>query len=196
MHTTDRRFFLKTIIAGGIALQIPFVFSCNTDSLESVSIEIDNKTYEIDLQILRIILDILFPETSFAPSATQLKSDIYYIWVLKDKRLEVRNRKFLADKFLKFQQFCKEKYGKKFSSLDYDTQTEVINLVKSTNWGESYLSRVMTIILESMFANPVYGSNPEKIGWKWIKYKGGFPEPQEWNKYPEILNLTQKNHDQ
>lgn len=178
------------MVAGGIALQIPFVFSCNTDSLDYISVEIDNVKYEIDLHSLRIILDILFPKTSFAPSATELKSDIYYLWILNDSRLKVTKRTFLVNNFLKFQQFCIEKYGKKFSSLDFIAQKEIVSIVNSTNWGETYLSRLMTIILESMFANPIYGSNPEKIGWKWLNYRGGFPEPEEWNKYPDILTIN------
>jgi gluconate 2-dehydrogenase gamma chain len=190
MKITNRRFFLKTIIAGGIALQIPFVFSCNTDSLDTLSITIENNTYNINIDILRKILDILYPNTNFSPGASQLKSDIYYIWILKDNRLKLSKRLFLINNLNKFEQFCIEKNGKSFLKLSQDESKDFVKTVSLTNWGENYLSRVLTIIMESMFANPVYGSNPEKIGWNWINYKGGYPEPQQWNKYPEILSLS------
>ena len=55
-----------------------------------------------------------------------------------------------------------------------------------------YLSQIMTIIIEAMFAHPVYESNPDKIGWKWVNYRGGFPEPTGVNKYP-LLFLQPKS---
>ncbi len=195
MQTTDRRFFLKCMVVGGIALQIPFVFSCNTDSLDTVTIQIDNKTFDIDLNILRRILDILFPKSKYSPSASQLKSDIYYIWTLKDRRLEADNRTLLALNLIKFAQFSVEKTGKKFTELNLEEQKDLVKVVSATHWGENFLSRSFTIIFESMFANPVYGSNPDKIGWNWLNYKGGIPEPQKWNKYPEILSIKNQQNE-
>ncbi len=190
MKLVERRFFLKTLIAGGIALQIPFVYSCNTESLDSLTISIDNNNYNINLSLLRTILDILYPNTSISPGALVLKSDIYYLWILKDNKLESSKKLFLIKNLDKFSQFCNEKNGKSFQKLDKNKQEEFIEIVSHTNWGEKYLSRVMTVIIESMFAHPVYGSNPEKIGWNWINYKGGIPEPQERNRYPEILSIN------
>ena len=190
MKTTDRRFFLKSLIVGGIALQIPFVFSCNTNSLESITIKIDEKVFEINLSILRIILDNLFPKSAVSPGALQLNSDIYYIWFLKDSRLKSSKRTFFIENLKRFELFCKEKSGNDFVKLDKNEQSELIKTISRTHWGENYLSRTLSLIMESMFANPVYGSNPDKIGWKWLNYRGGIPEPQEWNKYPEILSLN------
>ena len=48
----------------------------------------------------------------------------------------------------------------------------------------------MTIIIEAMFANQIYGSNPENIGRNWLSFKGGYPQPTLKNRYPEILELN------
>ncbi len=196
MKSEQRRFFIKTLLAGGIALQIPFVFSCNTAHIKLSRLVIGNDIIEIKLDLLQSILEVLFPKSTIFPGAKALKSDIYYLWVLHDSRLDKGERLYLIEDLDTINNFAKNKYHNDFTNLSLRNQQEVIELVSRTDWGENYLSRLMTVVFEGMFANPLYGSNPNKIGWEWIKYQGGVPEPQQWNKYPEILNLDHLSHEQ
>ncbi len=51
------------------------------------------------------------------------------------------------------------------------------HLVDNTRWGESWLSSMLTYILEALLADPAYGGNPDQIGWKWLHHQPGFPRP-------------------
>ena len=37
-----------------------------------------------------------------------------------------------------------------------------------------------------MLAPPIYGGNPNGIGWQWLKHKPGFPLPEQGKRYYEL----------
>lgn len=189
MQKTSRRNFLRTMILGGIVLQIPFVFSCNSSDLKALQIKINNNLFSINTELLQQLLNILFPKSTIAPSALELKADIYYLWYLQDNRLKPKKREYLVYGLDKIQKYAIDNLDSNFIDLPLQKQEEIIKFISTTKWGKNYLSSLMTIIFEAMFANPVYESNPDKIGWQWLNFKGGYPEPSIRNRYPEILNL-------
>ncbi len=193
MQNNKRRDFIKTMIIGGAALQIPLIYSCNSESLGIINIVIDNKNYSINTDLLKIVLNILFPKSKISPSATDLKTDIYYIWYLNDNNISSNKREYLAKTLNKINLSSKEKHNTSFTSLSKEKQEILIKEISNTNWGENYLSSLMTIIIESMLANPIYNCNPEKKGWNWLKFQGGYPQPTKINRYPELLSI---NHTQ
>ncbi len=197
MQNTSRRNFLRTMILGGIALQIPFVFSCSSNDLKAIQIEINNNLFSINTELLQQLLNILFPKSTIAPCALDLKADIYYLWYLQDNRLKPKNREYLVFGLDKIQKYTLDNLNSSFTDLANDEQKEVIKYISTTKWGKNYLSSLMTIIFEAMFANPIYECNPDRIGWQWLNFKGGYPEPSIRNRYPEILNLHQMpSHEQ
>jgi len=195
MQENKRRQFIKTMIIGGTAIQIPFIYSCNSGDLNTIKVTIEDHIYNIDIQLFQEIVNILFPKSSIAPSAKELKTDIYYIWLLNDSRLKPKKRHYLAANLSEIDKYCKENYKNKLIDLELNKRKEALKKISLTSWGENYLSSLMTIILESMFANPVYKSNPENIGWKWINFSGGYPQPNKKNKYPDILKLNHISND-
>ena len=38
-------------------------------------------------------------------------------------------------------------------------------------------------IFEALLSDPVYGGNPEGIGWRWLGHRPGFPRPNQRNRY-------------
>jgi len=178
------------MIIGGISLQLPFVFSCNSSNLNIVQINIEDKYYQIDTLLLKEIADILFPKTSISPSASELKADIYYLWNLNDTNLKARKRHYLASNLSRIDNYCKENYKNSFIKLSKTKKESAIKEISLETWGENYLSSLLTIIIEAMFANQIYGSNPENIGRNWLNFKGGYPQPTINNRYPEILNIN------
>lgn len=51
-------------------------------------------------------------------------------------------------------------------------------------YGRSWLSYIMTLTLEGMLSDPIYGSNINEEAWKALNVEGGFPRPKK--KYLEI----------
>jgi len=190
MQNGQRRDFIRTMIIGGVSLQLPFVFSCNSSNLNTIQINIDDKYYQIDTILFKEIADILFPKTSISPSASEFKAVIYYLWNLKDSNIKAKKRHYLASNLSRIDNYCKENYKNSFIKLGKKEKESAIKEISLKNWGENYLSSLMTLIIESMYANQIYGCNPDNIGRNWLSFKGGYPQPTIKNKYPEILNIN------
>ncbi|MCK5856798.1 MAG: gluconate 2-dehydrogenase subunit 3 family protein [Bacteroidales bacterium] len=190
----SRRKFIKGALTIGLMSQIPFAVSCvQTTELDEVLIKIGDKTYTIELKFIQDVQNIIFPEDEFGPGASQLKSDSYLIWVLKDDRIDPWDGTQIIKGFSRLNNRCKKQYKKKFIDITKAQQEELIAQISLMDWGQSWLSKLLTLIFESMFANPNYGSNPDGIGWKWLNHNAGFPQPTEQQIYPTILNTIQHN---
>ncbi|MCK5845831.1 MAG: hypothetical protein KAG84_00210 [Bacteroidales bacterium] len=190
MNKIKRSSFIKTMFAGAVALHLPFIYSCNTNDIDGVTIIINKDKYFINIIDLKLIFDVLLPQSAIAPSANSLKADIYMFWLLADDRVDLTRRKTLASSINRINVFSKEKFNSNIQQLSNIELEEVVQMVSITSWGETDLSLLMTVCFEAMFANPVYNSNTDYKGWQWLEYNGGIPYPNKLNKYPEILQIN------
>lgn len=184
----SRRSFVKMALISGVLAHLPFVSSCirENDSDESLTI-IDGIDYHLELALIQDVQNILFPKDDLGPGALELKSDSYLIWVLNDKRLDPWDIEYIIKGFQKLDNSSNTKYGSKFIQLKPKQQEDLIQQVSFLDWGQDFLSKILTLIFESMFANPNYGSNPEGIGWKWLNHTPGWPQPEKKQIYPFII---------
>ena len=49
--------------------------------------------------------------------------------------------------------------------------------------GKAWLRETLRYIMEALLIDPVYGSNPNAVGWKWLKHRPGFPRPLKDKRY-------------
>ena len=49
--------------------------------------------------------------------------------------------------------------------------------------GENWLSTLLLYIFEALLTDPVYGGNPNGIGWKWLGHNPGLPRPTADKRY-------------
>ncbi len=178
----SRRTFVKTILLAGISTQIPLLQSCYNSSGETEKI-LPEKSFNI----VRDVQDILFPSDHLGPGALKLNADKYLLWVLADKRLDIDEQQYIIDGISWVEETAQETYMEKFTSLKRHKKELLIADISKENWGESWLSVMLTFIFEAMFADPLYGSNPDGIGWKWIEHNPGNPRPKEELIYDNIL---------
>ena len=189
----SRRNFIKLALISGVLGQIPFANACIRENDKGEKhIVIDGIDYPIELKLIRDVQDILFPTDDLGPGALQLKSDIYLIWVLNDQRLDPWDNEYIIKGFQKLENAAKNEFKTRFTKLNKKQQEELIARISLMDWGQSWLSKILTLIFESMFANPNYGSNPEGIGWKWLNHHAGFPQPEKDQIYPNILEINKQ----
>ena len=70
-----------------------------------------------------------------------------------------------------------------FVSMSYAEKEKALRAYEETNYGSSWLERIMTLTMEGMFSAPIYGSNIKEAGWKSVQSFGGYPRPK--TKYTE-----------
>ncbi len=53
----------------------------------------------------------------------------------------------------------------------------LLRRIEQSRAGGNWLSLLLTYLLEALLADPVYGGNPDAIGWRWLEHQPGFPTP-------------------
>ncbi|PHR56156.1 MAG: hypothetical protein COA44_08670 [Arcobacter sp.] len=141
----------------------------------------DKKTalYTNETQVLLAASHYLFPQSSLGPSAKELHIASYLVFVLQDKRIMKEDR----DSFLKgaywLEESSFEKYNLSFLNLNESQKEELLQDVTQDRWAERFVYTCLTYIFEALLSAPIYGSNPKKIGWKWLEHNPGFPQPEK-----------------
>jgi len=68
-------------------------------------------------------------------------------------------------------------HGKAFAELTTTQQEQLLQRIARTSAGENWLSLLLLYIFEALLSSPVYGGNPDGIGWRWLEHNPGFPQP-------------------
>lgn len=187
----ERRKWLKLALAGVALSQIPWIISCDSNKTEDlVTLSLDGKgMLSLDeMKALHTIQNILVPNDGNGPSAEMVNAHAYFIWTLEDQKLPNSEKDYFIDKLKDLILLCKEKFGKNLIDLDKADQELFIANNTLSGWTQGYLSRMITIIFEAILLDPIYGGNPDEIGWDWLEHIGGAPRPTAATKYPEIYN--------
>jgi gluconate 2-dehydrogenase gamma chain len=183
----SRRKFVKSMILAGISTQIPLLQSCfNNDE------EISAILSKSELAIVRDVQDILFPTDQYGPGALELQADKYLLWVISDTRFDPEEQQYIINGIGWVDETAEEVHSKKYESLNLEQKKYLIEIISKEDWGKSWLSALLTFIFEAMFADPLYGSNPNGIGWKWLDYNPGNPKPEAELIYDNILRTHKK----
>lgn len=182
----SRRKFISTLIGAGIIINFPFISSCNYESGSNLLDDRQNI-------ILKNVLLFLWPDDNFGPTIKSIKAYEFFLWVLSDKNIDPEENEYLINGLKWVDETSEEEYNLHFDKISGKQKYKLLKKVVNLEWGESWLSKILTILFEAMFADPIYGSNPEGIVWKWLGHNPGQPRPIEDNKYSNILKRKEEN---
>jgi len=188
----SRRKMIKGIFALGVFSQLPLGYSC----ISSIKRESSEIFTEKQRKIVSNIQQILFPDDDFGPGSKEIAAEKYLEWVLSDTRMDPEDRAYIYDGLKWVDETANEKMKTDFHLLKNHQQEKLIRIISRTDWGESWLSTIMTYILEALLADPQYGGNPDGKGWKWLSHYPGYPRPTEDLLYGNILNTLTMQYGQ
>lgn len=188
---TNRRALLKAAIIAGTLSQFSFLQSCTTDpELEEGNDFMDAK----QMSILKSVLNILFPDDKNGPSIESLNTLNYILWVLKDAGASQSHKDYLIEGIDWADEIAFERSGYHYLDLDSEEQERAVKNYTETDYGKEWCSIMMTLILESLLLDPIYGGNVDQAGWKWLKHTPGFPGPDEKTRYENVLNTARADY--
>ncbi|RLA70166.1 MAG: gluconate 2-dehydrogenase subunit 3 family protein [Epsilonproteobacteria bacterium] len=121
----------------------------------------------------------MFPKGSKLPSAKMMNATQFLFETITHKSFDKDIRAFVLEGAEEL--VLREK---DFTSMTSGDKEKALRAYEETNYGSSWLSRIMTLAMEGMFCDPVYGSNVNESGWKAINAYGGFPRPK--TRYIEV----------
>jgi gluconate 2-dehydrogenase gamma chain len=186
-----RRVFIQKIASAALFAQLPFWVKCSIPNENKVEKYINNLPQhkplsEIQAKNCVIVQQTLFPDVESTPGSIALNSFPFFISVINDNWRDEAENEFLIVGLDALNNLSHDIYDSDFYALNVKKQQEILaNYINDD--GEDWASAMLSVIFESLFANPVYGCNPNGIGWKWLQYTPGQPQPTIENKYPEII---------
>lgn len=130
------------------------------------------------------VQDHLFPsEPAAAPGAREINALAYLEWVVADDNLDPDHRAFVLRGAEWVEEHALALEQASFGELNEAGRERVLRQVAATDGGENWLSTVLMYLFEALLTDPVYGGNPDGIGWKWLGHTPGFPRPSAGTRY-------------
>lgn len=184
----DRRTFMA--ITGSLLATRPLASLAevrdDTESIEHTELSEPWKTIDA-------VQNHLFPASKDSPGAKDIHALVYLQRMIKAPDITSGERELIKRGEGWLNDLCKQKFDRRFTGLSHDEREKILRQVERSSAGERWLSKLMTYIIEALLSDPVYGGNPDGIGWKWLQHKPGFPLPDESHRYYQIgFNATGK----
>jgi gluconate 2-dehydrogenase gamma chain len=169
----ERRRFLLGLAGGSLSLLLPLAAGADVNALD-------------DTGRWCLIADVqarLFPSEPQAPGARELNALAYLQWVVGDRNIDPQERAFILQGCDWLESLSRERLGQGFVALDGEHQEAMLERIARSEAGENWLSTLLLYLLEALLSDPIYGGNPEGIGWRWLRHRPGFPRPDPHNRY-------------
>lgn len=174
----DRRTFLMRMAMAGVAASLPITM-CTPGEKEGLLLERDPAVLsEKEWNILKTVQEHLFPSETDSPGAGDINAAAYVQWVLTDTELDPAERNFLKNGLTRLDEEAKERWEQPFLAMLPENQEKLLQHIEIHSWGESWLSVMLLYIFEALLSDPVYGANVNEVGWKWLNYTAGQPQPK------------------
>ena len=126
-----------------------------------------------ELQVLESIINIMFPENRYLPSAKESGMMRYLLELLNDKNFDKIDKNALLEGAKKIEQ------ENNFMSKNIKEQQEILSIFLQTRYGERWCSLLLYYCIEGLLGDPIYGGNKYGVGWSALKHKHGIPRPKK-----------------
>lgn len=129
-------------------------------------------------QTVSTVQEHLFPQGPDSPGAADINAAAYLEWAITTPGTDPDTRNTIVNGVGRLQDASRERFDAVFVDLDDERSEQLLRyLADKTRWGRAWLSLMLYYIFEALLSDPVYGSNPNEIGWRWLQHQPGFPRP-------------------
>ena len=176
----DRRRFLIASAGGSLALLFSRALSAadTTDSADTAdTAEADALDEPQRWAIIAAVQQQLFPSEADAPGARELNALEFLQRALAEPDRDPEDAAFILRGAGWLQQLAPQSGG--FTSLDAAGREQLLRRIAASEAGEDWLSMLLLFILQALLLDPIYGGNPDGIGWAWLRHIPGFPAPSQ-----------------
>lgn len=180
-----RQFLLQSVaVSASVATAGLLLTACDTANNNPVTTKDTFSHQETEpWRTLFAVQQHLFPTGDNSPGAAEIRSIYYLKAVLESPAIEEEDKEFIRNGVKWLNGVSNELFSKAFYLLDEVQREKGLRSIEDSRAGERWLSLMIKYVLEALLTAPVYGGNPEGIGWKWLEYQPGFPLPTEDKKY-------------
>lgn len=141
------------------------------------------KIYKEPWLTLSVVQEHLFPAEDDSPGAKDINALLYLRNMLATPDFDKEESVLIKNGVVWLNDLSKKEYKKTFIQLDSAAKEKVLRRIESSNAGSRWLSLLLTYLIEALLTDPVYGGNPNGIGWQWLQHQPGFPRPTSNKQY-------------
>jgi len=123
--------------------------------------------------VIDAVLGHMFPPGSQIPSAQEVRLTAFVYQTISHPSYDKDIRAFVVEGA---KELDKRTQGR-FVQMKHSQKERVLREYEMTGYGDNWLGRMMTLGMEGLFSDPVYGANPKEEGWKALGAYGGQPRP-------------------
>lgn len=116
----------------------------------------------------------LFPGGSILPSAKSMQMTKFLVDTVSHPTYDKDIRAFIIEGAKELE---KREKGN-FTKLQEKEREKALRAYEESEYGSSWLFRIMVLSMEALLSDPIYGSNLKEAGWKALETQGGFPRPK------------------
>jgi gluconate 2-dehydrogenase gamma chain len=129
-------------------------------------------------EVVSAVQEHLFPDEPNSPGASDINAAKYLEWAITAPGIDPDTRNTIVNGVDRLQDASRERFEVAFGTLEIQQKELLLRyLADKTRWGRAWLSLMLYYIFEALLSDPVYGGNPDEIGWRWLQHQAGFPRP-------------------
>ena len=148
--------------------------------------QLESASQQPDWQTIIAVQNHLLPSSESGPGAQEINAFVYLFNVVNEQPTEEDEKAFIFKGVGWLNGHSNNQLSKQFVALSIEEKERILKEVSQSRAGENWLNTLLNYIFEAMLSPPVYGGNPNGVGWKWLKHQAGFPLPQAGDRYYEL----------
>jgi gluconate 2-dehydrogenase gamma chain len=126
---------------------------------------------------LSAVQEHMFPAGADMPGAGDIHAIVYLHNTLENPAADGEDREFLFNGVGWLNDLANKETGLSFVALDESQRESLLRQIEQSRAGRNWLSLLLTYVLEALLSDPVYGGNPNGVGWQWLAHQPGYPTP-------------------
>lgn len=176
----SRRHFVQgmSVLSAGILL--PYAVGATTKT------QITPTPLQSPWPTIAAVQERLFPSEPDSPGASDINATLYLNNLIEAPEFDRAERDFILNGPHWLNELANNEYSKTFPHLTLAQQEQLLQRIAHSTAGENWLSLLLLYIFEALLSSPIYGGNPNGIGWRWLEHNPGFPQPTAKNSYRKL----------
>jgi len=179
---TRRELLRRFSLMGGLALSYPAALLAENRQMSPVK-EVWEESEQ--WQSLKAVQEILFPADEETPGAADINAHQYLYRTIENPLADGDEKEMIYDGVGWLNDLSQQRHKVAFIELTANTQDLLLKKIAQSKAGRRWISKLLTFLLEALLSDPVYGGNPNGIGWQWLEHQPGYPSPtvdKTWDK--------------
>jgi len=135
---------------------------------------------------LGLVQEHLFPSEVQVPGAREVNALSYLRFVMSWQGTDPAEPRSLRSGLDRLQEITAQTEGGTFAALDTPARERALRALEAEEGGTEWLLLVLDYLFEALLADPIYGGNPDGIGWRWLRIEPGHRRPGPDQRYFEL----------